>query len=78
MKDNCNLNDIGSNIFNNKNVNYIGYNDGLGIILKINVYCNKIINNYIVYDINNQKVSNKGPLIINNSVNKNFFYRNTL
>jgi len=76
LKDGCNLNVIGSDIFTGIEANYIGYNDGNGISLETNTYGNKIINNYIGYDINHSPAPNKGKSIDNNSINCTFIYGN--
>jgi hypothetical protein len=76
LKDSCNLNVIGSDIYTGLQANYIGYNDGNGITLETNTYGNKIINNYIGYDINQSPAPNKGKSIDNNSINSTFIYGN--
>jgi hypothetical protein len=77
LKDTCNLNVIGSDIFTDENANYIGYNEGPGITLETNTYGNKIINNFIGYDTNHTPAPNMGLPIADNSINQNYFYGNT-
>jgi len=76
LKDSCNLNVIGSDIYTGIQANYIGYNTGNGIELETNTYGNKLINNYIGYDINQSPAPNKGKSIDNNSINCTFIYGN--
>ena len=76
LKDGCNLNVIGSDIYTGVQANYIGYNDGTGIELETNTYGNKIINNYIGYDVLLTPAPNKGKSIDNNSINCTFIYGN--
>lgn len=76
LKDSCNLNVIGSDIYTGVQANYIGYNDGNGIELETNTYGNKIINNYVGYDVLLTPAPNKGKSIDNNSINCTFIYGN--